>query len=258
MKKSQVALIGYTIRDYCKTVEDFADAMKRVKAIGYDAFQVSGVGPIDPADIARICGDNGLTICATHEPGASICDTPQAVVERLDALGCKYTAYPHPHVPIESADDVRKLAAQLDRAGAVLREAGKVLTYHNHAIEFKRFEGKTALEIIYAETDPQNLQAEIDTHWVQTGGGEPTAWVRSLAGRLPLLHMKDYVIGEDGLTKKITEVGHGSLDFASICQAADDGGCEWFIVEQDSDWLNDDPFASAEFSYNTIRDTLLG
>lgn len=30
-----------------------------------------------------------------------------------------------------------------------------------------KWDGKTALRHIYDETDPQNLQAEIDTYWVQ-------------------------------------------------------------------------------------------
>ena len=55
----------------------------------------------------------------------------------------------------------------------MLAAAGLVLTYHNHALEFTRTDGRLALELIYEKTDPAHLQAEIDTYWVQTGGGDP-------------------------------------------------------------------------------------
>ena len=32
---------------------------------------------------------------------------------------------------------------------------------------------------------------------VQYGGGDPVRWCERLAGRLPLLHMKDFAIGKD-------------------------------------------------------------
>src|SRR5439155_1236758 len=99
------------------------------------------------------------------------------------------------------------LAAKLDAAGAALRKAGQVLTYHNHAIEFVRHGKKTGLEILFDETAPENLQGEIDTYWVQFGGGDPVDWCRRLKGRLPLLHMKDY-----GFSKKnepaMAEIGN--------------------------------------------------
>ena len=72
MNKSQLALQLYTMREHCKTAEDFAATIAKVKAIGYDAVQISGVGPIEPSEIAKICADNGVVICATHEPGKQI------------------------------------------------------------------------------------------------------------------------------------------------------------------------------------------
>ena len=37
----------YTLREFCKTPQDIVDSLKRVKEIGYQFVQVSGVGPIE-------------------------------------------------------------------------------------------------------------------------------------------------------------------------------------------------------------------
>ena len=87
MKLSQVAIQLYTLRDFCKTAPEFAAAMKKVREIGYTAVQISGVGPIPEEQIVAICKAEGLTICATHEPGVKILDETDAVIERLQKLG---------------------------------------------------------------------------------------------------------------------------------------------------------------------------
>ncbi|MBA2482172.1 MAG: sugar phosphate isomerase/epimerase [Planctomycetes bacterium] len=232
MHASQIALQLYTLRDRCATAADLATTIARVRKIGYTAVQISGVGPIPETEIVRICRGEGVAICATHEPGKTIVEEPQKVIDRLGALGCRHTAYPHPHIKPTTLDEALAIAAQLDRAGEALRKAGMVLTYHNHALEFRKFGGRTWLDILYSETDPRNLQGEIDTYWVQTGGGDPVAWCRRLYRRLPLLHLKDYGI-DDQNKPTMMEIGNGVLDWPAIISAADDAGTEWFIVEQD-------------------------
>ncbi|MBN8525439.1 MAG: sugar phosphate isomerase/epimerase [Planctomycetes bacterium] len=249
MKTTQIAAQLFTLRDHCKTAADLATTLKKVRAIGYRAAQVSGVGPIPPEEIKRIADGEGIVICATHEGGGSICDTPQAVVDRLGKLGTKDTAYPFPHVPIATLDDVKRLAGQLDRAGDVLRRAGMRLSYHNHAHEFRKVEGKTVLQWLYDLTDSRNLLGEPDTYWVQTGGGDPVEWVQRLHGRLPILHLKDYKVGDDN-KPIMCEVGNGNLNWPAIIRSAEISGCPWFIVEQDV--CPADPFDSLKQSWNYL------
>ena len=255
MKLNQVALQLYTLRDFCKTAAEFAASMKKVRAIGYESIQVSGVGPIPEAELVAITRGEGLTICTTHEPPATILDAPALVVERLQKLGCKYTAYPFPAgVDFANPDHVETLIAKLDAAGAVLAAAGQVLTYHNHAHEFAHYQGKPLLEVIYARTNPRHLQGEIDTFWVQAGGANPVEWCARLANRLPVLHLKDYGVSPTG-ERYFAEIGYGNLDFRAIIAAAETSGCEWFIVEQDT--CPGDPFESVKLSYEFIKHNLV-
>jgi sugar phosphate isomerase/epimerase len=256
MKISQVAVQLYTLRDYLKTPADIAQTLKKVRAIGYQAVQVSAMGPIAEAELVRMLDSEGLTCCATHEPGKLILNETQKVIERLQKLGCRYTAYAYPEgVDFQKPEHIETLVKKLDAAGAAMAQAGQVLTYHNHAVEFVHYQGKPVLEYIYASTNPRHLQGEIDTYWVQAGGGDPVAWCRKLKGRLPLLHVKDYGYGwgPDG-KPYFAEIGRGNLDWPRIIAAAEASGCEWFIVEQDS--CPGDPFESVAISFRYFQEKL--
>lgn len=255
MKLSQVAFQLYTVRDYLKTPGEIKRTLRLVKKIGYPAVQASGLGPIDDKELLAMIEGEGLVLCATHEGSDLIRKEPQKVVEKLQRLRCKYTAYAWPAgVDWTKPGDVESLIIDLDRAGAVLREAGQALAYHNHAIELIPWQGATALDYIYAKTDPQNLQGEIDTYWIQHGGGDPVAWCRKLAGRLPLLHIKDYTMTPAN-KPDFAAIGSGNLNFPAIIAAAEEAGCEWFIVEQDT--TPGDPFDAAKQSFDYIAANLV-
>lgn len=244
MEKNIIAAQLYTLRDYLKTPEDVAKSMKKVKEIGFDAVQVSGMGPIETSELKKILDGEGLTCCATHENGQVIFEDTQKVIDRLLELDCKYTAYPFPHIKPDTEEACMELAKGLNEAGKKMAAAGLVLTYHNHAIEFEKFGGRTVLDIIYGETDPEALQGEIDTYWVQYGGGCPVEWCEKLKNRLPLLHLKEY--GIVGNEVKMLEVGSGNLNWKKIVSTAKDAGTEWFIIEQDVCRI--DPFDSLKMS----------
>jgi sugar phosphate isomerase/epimerase len=256
MNISQVAVQLFTLRGSCQNESDFARTLDRVREIGYQAVQVSGVsGDIPAATIRRLLEERSLVCCATHENGDLIRRSPEAIADRLDALDCKITAYPWPaNVDFSSEESVASLIADLDHAGAMLAARGQVLCYHNHAHEFYRLGGRTVLERIYAETNPAHLAAELDTFWVQAGGGDPVAWIHRMTGRMPIVHLKDYRVLPDG-ARDFAEIGNGNLDWKSIIAACVAAGVRWFAVEQDT--CPGDPFDSVRQSFDFIRANLV-
>ena len=254
MKITQVAVQLYTLRDHLKTPAEIATTLKRVRQIGYQAVQLSGLGPIAENDLVQLCRDSGLTICATHDGSDEILNQPRQVCDRLQKLGTQITAYPYPGgINFDTLASVQEFCRRLNAAGQVLHSAGRILCYHNHQIEFRRLAGKPILEIIYAETDPRYLQGEPDTFWVQNGGGDPVDWCQRLTGRLPIIHLKDYTVLPDNKIS-FTEIGNGNLNWKRIIAAAEAAGCQWFAVEQDT--CPGDPFASIQQSFLYIRDNL--
>ncbi len=250
MKRKQIAVQLYTLRDFLKTPKEIAKTLKKVKKIGFEAVEVGGLGPIDTAELKEILDGEGLACCATHESGSMIFDEPGKVAEKLDILGCKYVSYPWPHTSPKTKEDYKQLADMLNKSGKTLAKSGKTLAYHNHAIEFERFGKKNGLEIIYSETDQKYLQGELDTFWVQHGGGNPVEWCERLDGRLPLLHLKEFGIIDNQIT--MLEIGSGNLDWKKIVKAARKSGTRWFIIEQDTCRIC--PFDSLEISLKYLME----
>jgi sugar phosphate isomerase/epimerase len=249
----QVALQLYTLRDFCTTLPDFIATIEKVRAIGYRAVQLSGV-KVPHAEAKKVLDAAGITICATHEQAQEILDQPEVVAARLREIGVKHTAYPYPAgVDFKSEESVRTLARKLEASGALLAKRGVTLSYHNHAIEFTRFGDGTVLDFIFRETDPANLKAELDTYWVQYGGGDPVAWIEKLSSRVPVLHIKDYGFSPDN-APAFAEIGHGNLDWPRILAAAAKAGTEWLVVEQDT--CPGDPFVSIKKSFEYLGERL--
>ncbi|MBL4575137.1 MAG: sugar phosphate isomerase/epimerase [Opitutaceae bacterium] len=255
MKHSQIAAQLYTIRDYLKTPAEIAVSLKKIREIGYTAVQVSAMGPIAEEELNRILAGEGLTCCATHEPSDLIRKNPEKVIERLQALECGITAYPYPlDVDFSKKDDVEELIDDLNKAGEKMRRAGITLCYHNHAIEFVKVNGKTILDHIYDSIPKENLASEIDTYWVQYGGGDPIEWCRKLEGRMPIIHLKDYKFTTEN-KPDYAEIGYGNLDWKRLISAADQAGCHWYTVEQDT--CDGDPFDSLKMSFEYIKNNLV-
>jgi sugar phosphate isomerase/epimerase len=251
MKTEQIAIQLYTLRDFTETPADFAATMKRVREIGYPAVELAGTAGLTPAEAAKIVRDTGLQICSSHESPQMIVENPQEVVDRLGELGVTHAVYAYPTgVDFSDVSQVDGLITGLDAAGAVLRRAGMTLCYHNHALEYFRRDGRTVLEEIFARTSPEHLQAELDIHWVQAGGGDPAEACRRLTGRLPLLHVKDFTVTATG-ERQFAELGHGNLNIPEILTAAKAAGCQWFIVEQDT--CSGDPFECIARSLDYLK-----
>jgi sugar phosphate isomerase/epimerase len=254
MKLEQVAAQLYTIRTYTRNSADFAESMSKLREIGFRAVQVSAIGPIPDDEVIRILDGEGLTCCAVHAAGTDIVNNTDKVINQLNTFRCKHVAYPHPgEIALTTPAEVKKFAADLEAAGRKLYDAGKQLSYHNHHIELRRVGPRTILDWLYRSTDPKYLTAEIDTYWIQHGGGDPVEWCKSLKGRLPMLHMKDYRVTAENKAD-YAEVGSGNLNWKRIIRAAEKSGCDWFIIEQDT--TPGDPFESLASSFKYVTGKL--
>ena len=250
MDNLKVAAQLYTIRDYTKTVKDIKSSLKKVADIGYSAVQVSGMGPIEPETLKSIVDDLGLTICATHIPFERMEEDIDSVIREHKLWACKYVGIGS--MPSEyrgTSEGVKKFAKKASTIGKLLSENGLRLIYHNHAFEFSKLGGKTIMDILFEETD-EDFDFELDTYWIQVGGGNPVDWIYRVEGRMDVVHFKDMVGNLDN-SHKMTEVGEGNLNWSAIIKACQDTGVKWCAVEQDI--CERSPFDSLEISLNNLK-----
>jgi len=254
MSKPIVAAQMYTCRDFCKNPREIAESLRKLAAIGYTAVQSSGIGKeeaIEPAEMKRLCDDLGLTVCATHISfDAMRADLPKVIADH-QAMGCHYAGIGGaPKDARENAATWSAFAKEASEIGAKLKEHGITFIYHNHSQEFAKMDdGRRVMDILFEDSDPTTFQFEPDLYWVAHGGGSPVAWLKKLAGRCDVIHLKDFAIKADR-TQYYTEIGEGNLDWPTIMATVEQIGVKWMPVEQDT--CPGNPFDSLALSYQNL------
>ena len=251
MSKTVLAAQMHTVREFTKTAADIAETMKKVKGLGYDAVQISGLGPIEPGALKTIVDGEGLTICSTHTGFDRLRDETRTVIDEHRLWDCGYLSVGSmpPAYREAGGEGYKRFAAEASEVARKLAADGLIFSYHNHSFEFERFDGRTGLNILFEESDPEVFQFEIDTYWVQHGGADPAAWIRKTKGRADVIHVKDMAIV--GNEQFFAEVGEGNLNWPAILDACREAGARWYIVEQDR--CERDPFESLGISLKNLK-----
>jgi sugar phosphate isomerase/epimerase len=232
----------YTVRKYAQTADDLAVTIKKIAAMGYESVQVSGVGPIPAAEVARICNELNIEIVITHTGPGRIKDDTDAVIAEHKLIGAGYVgigSMPGEYLQGAALDGVKRFVADFSNAAEKIKAAGLKLMYHNHAFEFEKIDGKLMYEHIADGFGSDALGFTMDTFWVQAGGGDPAHWLRKLAGRVDVIHIKDYAIVKND--RRMAVVLEGNLNWPAIKQAAEAAGVKYAMVEQD-DCYGEDEF----------------
>jgi len=242
----------YTVREFTKTAGDLAKSLQKVRAIGYTAVQVSAIGSIRPLEVKRIADDNGVSICNNHIGWPRLLYDLNAVIDEHLLWDCKHVAVGSMPAEYRDAGEAgyQRFAADATAIGRKLDAVDLTFSYHNHSFEFQRFGKRNGLEIVYDGSDPRYLQAELDTYWIQHGGGDVIDWIKRMANRMPVIHLKDMAIVGHRV-QMMAEVGEGNLNWPGILAACKEANVEWYAVEQDI--CPGDPFESLAISYRNLQ-----
>ncbi|MBQ9784994.1 MAG: sugar phosphate isomerase/epimerase [Clostridia bacterium] len=245
----------YTVRDFI-TDPEFADvSFKRLHDLGYTETQLAG-NYLEPKLMGELLQKHGIKVVGTHYSFDKILNDPKETIETHRMWGTTNIGIGAiPHEARQSLDALRKFIKDYNDAAKLYAKEGFKLTYHNHNFEFERVDGyKTLMDVFYEEFDP-SITFVLDTCWVAAGGGDVCAWMRKLAGRLDILHLKDYYIRVESSVRpeiKLCEVGYGNLDWDSIMACAEEIGVKHYCVEQDTNWTGT-PFESLRMSAEFLK-----
>ncbi|MHB9024508.1 MAG: sugar phosphate isomerase/epimerase family protein [Armatimonadota bacterium] len=248
MSTPGIAAQLFTLRDFLKTPPEIAATMKRVREIGYSAVQLSALGPIEPIELAGILEREGLKAVITHTPFGRMVDDLPGVIADHRTLQCPNVAIGGMPVEYRNREGYMEFAKVASEIARRLHDAGLTFSYHNHSFEFERFEGKSGFQILFENSDPLVL-SELDTYWVQHGGGDPAEWIDWLNGRMVVIHLKDMTISQS--EQIMAEVGEGNLNWPRILDACRRTGIPWYAIEQDV--CQRDPFESLAISLRNLK-----
>jgi len=242
MKTLPIGIQLYSVRDACQ--KDFKGTVRELAKMGYKGVEFAGQwGNLSPDELAAFLKEQKMKVCGWHTGIEDIMNPDSQFYALSKATGNKYATISlcgHVEKEWDKAVDICRKAGKAAKAG------GLMFTYHNHAQEFAKIGGVYALDKLYRETDPKEVYAQPDTHWIKRGGADPVAYIRQYKGRVPHVHLKDVsAAGEH------TELGTGILDLKAIADAAVYVGANWLIYEQDTNKIGS--MESARVSIGNLK-----
>ncbi len=246
-----VGLNLYSLRNLIQTEEGLDGALEKIKEMGYDGVQVSGIRDLDPAVIARIIAGHELEIAITHISWDLFKDDLQKVIEIHRLYKCSHAAVGSLPKEYNSLEGARRFCSEVVPVAEGLASEGLDFSYHNHSHELAKYEGKTWLQTVIEQVPGSLLKFEIDTYWIQAGGGDPAEWIRRCDGRIPVLHAKDMIVTPER-EQRFAPVGSGNLEWDRIMEAAAQSGVQWYVVEQD-EFYEADPFEDVATSCRWLK-----
>lgn len=268
-KSFGLALQLYTIRDAMQA--DVQGSLKKVADTGYKYLELADYAngrfyKMEPSEFRKVVNDLGMEILSSHtqvEAKGVTLDNARKMAEDHSKLGVKYCVQPW---VVEEARTTlasfRKMVADWNQVGKIMKESGIQFGYHNHNFEFAPLEGKIPYyDIFMAELDKDLVTMEIDLFWVTKAGQDPVEIFNKYPGRFQLFHMKDMYTKQDPFftTTGVTDfapVGEGIIDFKRILAAKDTAGMKYMIVEQDST-KDGDPFKAIQTSMTNLTTRIL-
>ena len=237
----------YTVRDFCKTEEEFNTSLSKIKNIGYSAIQLSGVGPIPAKRIKEIADSYNLEIMCTHKSITDFTDNLEQVIEDHRIFDCDIVGIGA--MPYDYWNRVEEFIDIINPIAKKLKEAGLQFAYHNHAFEFGKMNGRHKMDYILENTDPEEFKFIVDVYWLAIAGIDPAEFLEKLGDRIAAIHFKDLTMEENSAI--MAEVMEGNLNWNKIIAACEKIDAKYILVEQDN--CQRDPFDCLETSYKNLK-----
>ncbi|MGY5850668.1 sugar phosphate isomerase/epimerase family protein [Salegentibacter sp. F14] len=263
-QNSPIGLQLYSLRDLL-TKKDLRNILSEVSQVGIKKIETYGYSKEDlfwgyeARDFKHMLSDYGLNSPSGHYSGGQFLTGEkdlsnfQYFLDAANEMEQKYVIIPSiPGSLQNSIDGFKQAADKLGRIGEMCKKQGLSLAYHNHAFEFKDFNGKNGMEIFLTEIDKDHIDFELDIYWVKRAGIDPITLFKKYPGRFKLWHIKDMMKNDKNLN---TEIGAGSINYKEIMAYTQTSGLQHLIIEQEN--FEMDPFKSLDKSYTYIQNELI-
>jgi sugar phosphate isomerase/epimerase len=219
---------------------------------------------MSPSEFKKMINDLGMDAISSHAAVESTGITTENAKLMADAhaeLGVKYCIQPWVNEVDRNIDTYKRMIADWNAVGEIMKTNGIQFGYHNHNFEFANLDGVIPYyDIFMTEMDPALITMELDLFWASKAGQDPVEMFGKYPGRFQLLHFKDMKTNQppfyDVVKDDICSVGEGVIDFKRILTAKETAGAKYIFVEDDNQG-NGKPFEGIDTSISNITTKIL-
>jgi sugar phosphate isomerase/epimerase len=244
----RIGLELYSVRD--AMARDPEGTLAAVHAMGYEDVELLwsfGNFQRTPRQVRAALDQAGLRAPSAHASAEVIFVGWQRSLEIAKLLGQEYIVIPSfsPDAT-RSLDDWREWADRFNTAGALARQAGIWLAFHNEPDHVRPIDGQVPYDLFLERTDPNVVRHQLDIGNMVMGGGDPMRYLEKYRYRYWSFHVKDVVSDRS----HDTELGKGQVNLARLLAAVPDLDRKPCFVEQEQ---SADPLASARRNCEFLR-----
>ncbi|REG81219.1 sugar phosphate isomerase/epimerase family protein [Algoriphagus antarcticus] len=240
LMQAPLGVQAYSFRNHwANGVESTLDI---IQEMGFTELEGGAPKGVTAEEFTKLCEARGISIPSTGTSFEQLESDPQAVADRVKALGSNYVMVAWlPHNGDFTKENADRAIKAFNEGGKVLAENGIVFMYHVHGFEFQPYEKGTLFDYMMKNTDPKFVSFQMDVMWTHFGGGDPVALLKKYGKRWVSLHLKDLRKGApknlSGGTGPENDVilGTGELDIPGILRESNKLGIKHMFIEDESD-----------------------
>lgn len=250
MMERKIGAQLFTIREFTKTPDGVEESLQKIADIGYTFAQMSAFGPIEADRLKAIIDKTGVQITGSHNGYDKFVNHLDELIAEHKTIGCMMPGIGAlPPEAQTSVEGVRGFVKEFNAIADKLAAEGMTFTYHNHAFEFIKLDGKYMMDYILEESN-DNFKLMLDVYWLSIAAQNPAKFIRKYKDKIGGIHFKDLRI--EGNTPKMAEVMEGNLDWEDIIAACEEANPRYIYVEQD-DCGGRNPFEALKTSYENLK-----
>lgn len=244
MRKMKALLSMYSLRD--EMAADLDKTLESAAQMGFDGIELAWYAGHTPEEVLRAVKRIGLDVWSCHTDVREMLADPKKIFDDISAFGARYVIICHmrPEERPDGADYEQTLEDVARLSEMAHTEYGLKMLYHNHGFDMNILQdGRRSLDVTY---DTFAIDGgELDTCWVDICGESSAEYLKRYAGRIPLMHIKDFrriapagrfTMAPEGTIApapgcEFCPLGWGEIDFKKVFDTAEETGVQALILE---------------------------
>jgi len=239
----------YSVRDILP--KDYEGTLKRLSELGYREVEAAGFFGHSAGEVKQAMEHARLRCVSAHYALKDLLPKVDEIIQFGKDLGLSYVVCSSPMLKDPSRvkdpgsraaresmtlDDWHWNAEQFNHIGEKVNTAGMRFAYHNHTPEFRSENGVIFYDELLKATDASKVSMELDCGWAVVAGQNPADLLSRYPTRFSMLHVKDFKMTPTSTPTDhppSTEMGHGTIDYRPIFEAAKKADIKHAFVEQE-------------------------